>query len=504
MSLTDFPTLVDTFPAIDAGAGDMLNTASKEHDDLHNLQSEAIAAVQRIVVGPTQVSLQAYTSGNGVDDDSAGITAALTAGPPNSLIVVPAGEYMVDPAIMRMLSKRSIRGDGSDSSWFTLRSNTSGAALAIESDGIGVRNSYGTRVKGIGINLVNAPSAVGIRVGEVGGTGLKGNWTHLDDVRVEGGTISFDCQSFNTKLTNFHLLNPSQSFMKIHPVGQEFRCWDGVMEVSPAVTVQIAVDIPILVGGAAGAVYLRDVALNNSGTVLVGIYEHCPNGSTASVPLRAINVTLDNVGGLGYYLANVTDAQIIGGWVNAAAGTINGAIGFLGGGNHTVMGVQQLNGGSSGGCSFDFLGGTPTGIVLLGNSPVTGPYYRLSATEKPTELLIWDKLANAAVEANITNDPAGLRAAMAHHWTPPMLSAPALHASAGATPVIGRATLVAGTVTVPCANVDSALSEFTLTRRVAGGTVGDLSIGTVTTGVSFVINSSSATETSTISWTHYR
>ncbi len=504
MSLTDFPALIDDFPEVDAGAGDLLNTATKEHDDLHNKQSEAIVALQRIVVGPSQIDLQAYAAGNGVDNDSAGITTALTTGPTNGLVVVPAGEYMVDPTVMRLLSKRSIVGDGGDSSWFTLRSNTSGAALAIESDGIGVRASYGTRVKGIGINLVNAPSATGIRVGEAAGDGLTGNWTHLDDIRVEGGVLSFDCQSLNTKLTNFHLLNPTTSFIKVSPTGQEFRCWDGVFEVVPGATVQVAFDIPILVGGAAGAVYVRDLALNNAGTVLKGFYEHCPNGSTASVPLRCTNVTLDNLSGPGYDLVNVTDAQIMGGWVNAASGTTNGAIRFYGGGQHTVMGVQQLNGGSSGGCSYDFAGATPTGIVLLGNAPATGPYYKLSATEKPVELLVWDRLANAAVEANITNDPAGLRAAMAHHWTPPLLSAPATFASAGATPVIGRATLVAGTVTVACANVDSTLSEFQLTRRVTGGTVGDLSIGTVTTGTSFVINSSSATETSTISWVHYR
>jgi hypothetical protein len=65
--------------------------------------------------------------------------------------------------------------------------------------------------------------------------------------------------------------------------------------------------------------------------------------------------------------------------------------------------------------------------------------------------------------------------------------------------LIGRATLVAGTVTVNT-TFASSNCEFFLTNRATGGTVGTLSIGTVTDGASFVINSSSGTDTSTVSW----
>lgn len=63
----------------------------------------------------------------------------------------------------------------------------------------------------------------------------------------------------------------------------------------------------------------------------------------------------------------------------------------------------------------------------------------------------------------------------------------------------GKAVLVAGTKTVSVADIDST-DVILLTRQVTGGTVGNLSVGTVTTDTSFVINSDSATETSTISW----
>lgn len=63
----------------------------------------------------------------------------------------------------------------------------------------------------------------------------------------------------------------------------------------------------------------------------------------------------------------------------------------------------------------------------------------------------------------------------------------------------GRATLVAGTVTVSTAEV-VASESILLTRVVAGGTLGHLSVGTIVAGTSFVINSSDASDTSTVFW----
>lgn len=74
-----------------------------------------------------------------------------------------------------------------------------------------------------------------------------------------------------------------------------------------------------------------------------------------------------------------------------------------------------------------------------------------------------------------------------------------LNIATGTNASIGTATLVAGTVTVSTTAV-TASSIIMLTNQVTGGTVGVLSKGTVTAGSSFVINSTSATETSTVSW----
>ncbi len=64
---------------------------------------------------------------------------------------------------------------------------------------------------------------------------------------------------------------------------------------------------------------------------------------------------------------------------------------------------------------------------------------------------------------------------------------------------IGSATLVAGTVTVSNPYVTSTSTIF-LSRKTIGGTAGYLSIGTISDGVSFVINSSSATDTSVVNY----
>lgn len=63
----------------------------------------------------------------------------------------------------------------------------------------------------------------------------------------------------------------------------------------------------------------------------------------------------------------------------------------------------------------------------------------------------------------------------------------------------GRAVLVAGTVTVSTTMVSSA-SQIYLTHRVTGGTLGILSVGTVVDATSFVINSTSVLDTSTVNW----
>ena len=74
-----------------------------------------------------------------------------------------------------------------------------------------------------------------------------------------------------------------------------------------------------------------------------------------------------------------------------------------------------------------------------------------------------------------------------------------LKIATGSGASVGTSTLVGGTVTVSTTAV-TASSKIFYNVATAGGTQGYLSLGTITAGTSFVINSTSATETSTINW----
>jgi hypothetical protein len=73
--------------------------------------------------------------------------------------------------------------------------------------------------------------------------------------------------------------------------------------------------------------------------------------------------------------------------------------------------------------------------------------------------------------------------------------------SSSTNPSIGTATLVAGTVTVSTTAAKTG-SRIFISRNTPGGTPGHLSapVASIVNGTSFVINSSSATDTSTVNW----
>jgi hypothetical protein len=75
-----------------------------------------------------------------------------------------------------------------------------------------------------------------------------------------------------------------------------------------------------------------------------------------------------------------------------------------------------------------------------------------------------------------------------------------IHASTPASDSVGTSVaMTAGSVTVATTAVTAA-SKIFVTPATPGGTQGNLSIGTVTAGVSFVINSDSGTDTSTVNY----
>lgn len=65
--------------------------------------------------------------------------------------------------------------------------------------------------------------------------------------------------------------------------------------------------------------------------------------------------------------------------------------------------------------------------------------------------------------------------------------------------LVGIATLVAGTVVVPCTSVKASSLVF-LTAKAAGGTAGIPACSAVNAGVGFTILSSQAADTATVQW----
>lgn len=77
-----------------------------------------------------------------------------------------------------------------------------------------------------------------------------------------------------------------------------------------------------------------------------------------------------------------------------------------------------------------------------------------------------------------------------------------INIATGTNARMGLATLVGGTVTVPNTEISSTLSYVMTSRITVGGTAGHLSAPTasIVNGTSFVINSSSGSDTSTVLW----
>ena len=140
------------------------------------------------------------------------------------------------------------------------------------------------------------------------------------------------------------------------------------------------------------------------------------------------------------------------------------------------------------------LGFAPT-VIVRGNRC----YDTRGASAKQTYGVVFATTAGAVGDATVEDNVlyGNQTAALQLNQTPTVLNRRNNRLSSGL--VYGRAVLVAGTVTVNTAEV-FASDNIHLTQVVTGGTPGHLSVGTIVAGTSFVINSSSGTDTSTVFW----
>jgi len=158
---------------------------------------------------------------------------------------------------------------------------------------------------------------------------------------------------------------------------------------------------------------------------------------------------------------------VIGGFTSVGQGIF---IGVGSGVNNIQVGSTTTNMGvgfGPGGCDLD---GDGTGNLFLYPSQTTGSII-IGGTSSTNTITL--NSPNINTIGNVSLQAAGNK----------------LNVATGSNASIGQATLSGGTVTVSTTAV-TALSLIFLTNALPSGTAGVLSVGTITAGTSFVINSS--------------
>lgn len=169
--------------------------------------------------------------------------------------------------------------------------------------------------------------------------------------------------------------------------------------------------------------------------------------------------------------------------MTAGTGGIGTSTTGANGGNTTINAGNGGAGSSTGGTGGNIILAAGTG----GNSttPGSGGYisFQPASTTSTSEVLRVTATNVYTTNAPLTINTPGFGLQIKH----------------GSNCKLGTSTLSAGSVTVANTAV-TANSIIFLTVQASGGTMGFLSVGTKTVGTSFVINSSSSTDTSTVAW----
>lgn len=182
--------------------------------------------------------------------------------------------------------------------------------------------------------------------------------------------------------------------------------------------------------------------------------------------------------------------------------------------NETVGNAYQLVGASSGQANWAILGGatgavatltgtTGTATPIAGNIQISGTANQISTAASGSIVTV--SLPNAITTpgslTTTTSLTATLGAITATNGNLVLGTAGnKLSIATGANASIGTsAAMTAGTVTINTTAV-TASSKILLSVATPGGTQGVLSVGMIVAGTSFVINSSSNTDTSTVNW----
>ena len=222
--------------------------------------------------------------------------------------------------------------------------------------------------------------------------------------------------------------------------------------------------------------------------------------SSAAISNGLGTIAVDNTNINAYMLmskaGNVANWQLLGG---TSAGTFSGLTGDNSGTatpNPAIIVAGTANQITTSGASHTLTLSLPSAITAPGSLTTTttlasGTTLTAGSSMSATTSITAGTTLTATL-GNITATNGNLNLA---HTGNKLL----IHASTSASDAIGTATLVAGSVVVSTTAVTSSSIIF-LTRNTAGGSLGNLTYGSIVNGTSFTITSSSGSDTSTVNY----
>lgn len=467
--------------------------------------NDALAKIE----GAARVSVKAYgAAGDGVTNDTAAIAAAIAACPAGKTVWFPAGNYLSDPILVP--KGITLAGEGRFASWITQRAATATPLITLDATNSSttVRGVYGAAVRDLGLDVRPAPTSTGILI--TTNTG----WPKLENLYVEGGAISLDVRGPNGFFHDIVMVDAGK-FVSLAQTGLECRWRDISTNRDTAGTTTQVLECICADASPKGALYIQGWVHNTgfSGGVATTGGMKITAPSSVSLPVFAVGVILDNGSGpnAGIELVNVRDQTWSNGWVNTAGSPGAPCVRITGGGNLKFKDMHYFGGGTPTTKTYDFVGGSTVGFVSVGCSCPTGPVYYLPTTGKPSDLFLDDWVPGATSLAQVTNDVAGLTAAVAKRFGALNLMD---RLTLNAVPTIGypaafTGTMVAGSVTIDAAGATTAYSWFIPFVVSPDGTRGALSVSSVnptggTGGAgSVTIISTSAGETSEVGYLRF-
>ena len=443
------------------------------HEELHRQNNGAVVQVPLAGAGAAGI----VTGGGSGAANTALILAYIGDVEPGTMLRLPPGSIGIEPIVADALV--NVEGHGRGGTILVCVGNSADAYWEWD---FSTPTLY-SRLARVGFDLSASPLGTAFRAGP------NAYWWELEHVNIEGGNaaLAIDSQASNGRV-NWVRASDFTTYMKAIEGGLELTLDHFIMErlIAGTSTDGILIDAPTP-GTIKGALYGHDVRFAKvTGTANCALRATADDDPGFTVPIFMERAIFDNINGPALQLEGIWRSVFANSWFSSAAGT-SSAIQIDGGGQLRFLGNDLYGGSGGGGCAYEFLG-DPDRIKSIGNDLHTGPSYRITGGQ-PTNLLLDDDNYGGL----LSNDMAKLYAAKLPRGN--VRDFKQVVTEAGLATLAGSPSEIA----IAHTGVDAAASQFLYDRRILVGSPGHLYVKSVTTGVGFVLASTTA-ETSTLWW----